>query len=195
MSKAIAVLVTTATLLLNSFTVLAEMTLDQSLSTVSFMSIKNEHIAEQHSFDRFTGAITKQNKLLITIDISSVNTLIPIRNERMKSLFFNAEKYTNATFTAQLNNDMTSLKPGEMMQTIITGQMTIAGTTAPVSFDVTAVALEDGHIQASTNKPTLLSTSTFNLDDGLAALKKIAMLQSISKAVPLSFNTTFSRSN
>ena len=193
MSKNTLALLTMATLSFSSFNSLADMTLDKSVSSLNFISSKNEHIAEQHSFDRFTGMIDEKGKLLITIDMTSVNTLIPIRNERMQSLLFNVEKYTSATFSAQLSPKMLSLKSGEILKATIVGEMSIAGTTAPVSFDVSLVGLLNDRIQASTNKPTLISTSTFQLDDGIDALQKIAMLQSISKSVPLSFNVTFSK--
>lgn len=180
-------------LALCSFGSIAKMSLDKTQSSINFISTKNEHIAEQHTFENFSGTIDNESKLTITIDISSVNTMIPIRNERMLSMFFEASNYATATFTAQIDPSSLKIQPGEAKRTSVTGDMIIAGNTAPVSFDVILTGLKNGSVNASTVKPTILSTSAFDLDDGLAALQNIAKLKSISKAVPLSFSVTFTQ--
>jgi polyisoprenoid-binding protein YceI len=187
------VLFTSIAISLSSFSSVAALTLDKSQSSVNFVSTKNQHISEQHTFDNYSGQLDDQGKLTITIDIMSVNTLIPIRNERMQKMFFNMSEYSVATFTAQIDPVLTELQAGELKRTTITGEMTIAGNTAPVSFEVALIGLKNGSINATTVKPTIISATAFNLDDGVAALQQVAMLQSISKAVPLSFSATFSQ--
>lgn len=178
-------------LTLLSFSSFAALTLDKSKSSINFVSTKNVNVSEQHSFDRFSGQIDDQGKLSITIDISSLNTLIPIRNERMQKMLFNMSEYTSATFTAQVDDSLTQIKLGEMKHATVAGEMMIAGNTAPVSFDLVLTGLQEGSINATTVKPTIISTTAFNLDEGVQALQKIAMLQNISTAVPLSFSATF----
>jgi polyisoprenoid-binding protein YceI len=178
-------------LLLLSHVSVAQMTLDEAQSSLSFMSTKNTNISEQHTFDRFSGKIDTQGKLLITIDMTSVNTMIPIRNERMQSMLFSVSDYSEATFTASIPKALTKLSSGEHKMASIDGTMTIAGNSAPVSFKVAVTGLSNGGIAVSTRQPTVLSASTFKLDEGIAALKEIAGLQSISSAVPLSFSVVF----
>ncbi|GAC27583.1 hypothetical protein GPAL_0703 [Glaciecola pallidula DSM 14239 = ACAM 615] len=48
-------------------------------------------------------------------------------------------------------------------------------------------------ILCTPNKSKIISTTTFSLDEGVAALQQVAMLKSISKAVPLSFSATFNQ--
>jgi polyisoprenoid-binding protein YceI len=187
------VIAASAALLLSSFNSLANMTLNKDQSSINFISTKNQNISEQHTFDRFAGALDKKGKLTITIDIASVNTIIPIRNERMLTMLFDASNYTTATFYADIAPELIGLKPGEMQRTTITGEMMIAGNTAPVSFDVVLTGLQNGGVNATTAKPTIINSSDFNLDDGIAALQQIAMLESISKTVPLSFSATFQK--
>jgi len=194
MSKpTLAVLFTSIAIALSSFSSVAALTLDKSKSTVNFVSTKNQHISELHTFDNYSGQLDDQGKLTITIDIMSVNTLIPIRNERMQQMLFNVSEYSSATFTAQVDPALTKLQAGELKRTSIVGEMTIAGNTAPVSFEVALIGLQNGSINATTVKPTIISTTAFKLDDGVAALQQVAMLQGISKAVPLSFSATFSQ--
>ncbi|MFT6413266.1 MAG: polyisoprenoid-binding protein YceI, partial [Glaciecola sp.] len=108
------VLFTSIAISLSSFSSVAALTLDKSQSSVNFVSTKNQHISEQHTFDNYSGQLDDQGKLTITIDIMSVNTLIPIRNERMQKMFFNMSEYSVATFTAQIDSALTKLQAGEL---------------------------------------------------------------------------------
>lgn len=183
--------ITTCAVAMMSFGAQAAHTLDKSQSSISFISTKNQHVSERHTFDEFSGKINDKGELVITIDISSVNTMIPIRNERMQAMLFDIANFKTATFTAQLDSELTQLNVGEMKRTTVSGDMMIAGKTAPVSFDVVLSGLKNGSINATTYRPTILNASEFDLEEGIAALQKVAMLQSISKSVPLSFSATF----
>lgn len=194
MSKSIlSSVVLSIALSVSSFNTLAQLTLDKTQSTINFISTKNEHISETHTFDNFSGELSERGKLTITIDISSVETLVPIRNERMQKMLFNMSDYSSATFTAQLDPALMKLEAGEMKRVTVAGEMMIAGNKAPLSFEVVLNGLKGGSINATTSTPTILSTTAFNLDEGVAALQKVAMLKSISKSVPLSFSATFIR--
>jgi polyisoprenoid-binding protein YceI len=170
---------------------LADLQLDKSQSQVNFISIKNEHFAETHSFDKFGGTLNADGKLSISIDLSSVNTLIPIRNERMQKMLFDVANFSTATFTASVDTSLLKLVAGQQKQVSIDGTLNISGTAVPTTFHVLIVGLGDGKLSATTTKPTVLSASSFNLDAGISALQEIAMLQSISKTVPLSFSVVF----
>ena len=194
MSKSIlSSVVLSIALSISSFNTLAQLTLDKAQSTINFISTKNEHVSETHTFDSFSGEISEQGKLTITIDISSVETLVPIRNERMQKMLFNISDYSSATFTAQIDPALTKLEAGEMQRATVAGEMMIAGNKAPISFTVMLTGLKDGSINATTATPTILNASDFNLDEGIAALQKVANLKSISKTVPLSFSATFNQ--
>ncbi|WP_412971584.1 YceI family protein [Glaciecola sp. MF2-115] len=182
---------TVLTFVMFSFSSHAALTLDKSQSSINFISTKNQHISEQHSFDNFSGQISDNGELVITIDIASLNTNIPIRNERMQKMLFDMANFSTAKFTAMIPSDLSKLSAGEMKRTTVSGDMMIAGKTATVSFDIILTGLNNGSINATTVRSTILNASDFDLDEGIAALQKVAMLQSISKTVPLSFSATF----
>jgi len=69
--------------------VFAHYDLVASDSSVNFLSTKNVNITESHSFDRLSGNLSSTGELSIEIDLTSVNTIIPIRNERMQKMLFN----------------------------------------------------------------------------------------------------------
>jgi len=168
----------------------ADWQIESDSSSLNFISVKNSAFAEMHSFDQVMGSI-KGTQLSISIPLDSVNTLIPIRNERMLNMLFNAEANPNATFLSTLKQDFTALKQGESTLADIAGQLTISGVTAETTFTVRVTKTSDGVLNAVTVKPTVLNVASFNLADGLEALRNIAMLQTISPAVPVTFDVTF----
>ena len=77
--------------------------LDESRSEISFISIKNLSIAETHEFPNLSGTIDDEGNLEIKIPLSSVETKIPIRNERMKKMLFETSKFANALVTSKID--------------------------------------------------------------------------------------------
>jgi polyisoprenoid-binding protein YceI len=169
----------------------AELLLNKEESQVNFISVKNEHIAESHSFDDFSGTLSSEGKLKIDINLMSVNTIIPIRNERMQKMLFDVTNFALATFVADIDKSLTKMPLGMTKDVSVDGQLTIKDKTVQVSFLVNITSLENGKVKATTIKPTIINASQFGLDNGIDALQEIAMLNSISKTVPLTFSVTF----
>lgn len=169
----------------------AELSLNKDDSQVNFISTKNEDIAESHSFDEFSGTLSNEGKLKIDINLMSVNTIIPIRNERMQKMLFDVTNFAIATYVADIDKSLTTMALGMTKDVVVDGQLTIKGKTVQVKFLVNITSLENGRIKATTIKPTIINASQFELDSGIDALREIAMLKSISKSVPLTFSVTF----
>ena len=94
----------------------AQWSLDLDNSQLSFVTVKAEHIAEVHSFSRLEGRIDEAGNALISIDLTSVETGIAIRNERMQSMLFETGLYPQATVSAALNTDaLSAIVVGEAM--------------------------------------------------------------------------------
>jgi len=180
-----------STALLLSSNAFSHQVLNQALSSLNFLSTKNINVTEQHSFDKFSGEINADNMLTISVDLSSVNTVIPIRNERMRDMLFDVVNFPAAIFSAELNDKMTSLSLGERMTATVQGTLTLKDDTTPVSIDLVLVGLKDGAIQATTRAPIVLNAAALGVEKGVEALQKIAMLESISNTVPVTFSVVF----
>jgi len=63
-------------------------TLDSAASKLAFGSIKKDKIGEVHSFETINGTVAADGSVAINIDLTSVQTNIDIRNERMKEHVF-----------------------------------------------------------------------------------------------------------
>ena len=53
-------------------------------SSLTFVTTKATHVAEVHSFKSLTGSVDEQGRVAVSVALASVDTLIPIRDERMR---------------------------------------------------------------------------------------------------------------
>lgn len=180
-----------ASFALTSSLALANFSLAPEQSSVSFLSTKNVNATEIHRFEKFSGTIDEDGKLNLSIDLSSVNTNIPIRNERMKSMLFKVADFAEARFEGQLDESLLGLSAGESTIASVAGKLSISGTTKEMSFNIVVTGLQDGKLSASTIMPTVIDAAEFGLDGGIEALREVAKLNNISQTVPLSFYVVF----
>ena len=176
-----------------AFPAAADWSLDKDTSALHFMSTKNAQITEVHQFDNFEGSLSDDGKLMVTVDLSSVNTAIDIRNKRMQEMLFNVAKYADATFQATLPDSMMNLETGTVVSGKVDGILSLHGKAVPTSFSVTASKLTADTMSVTTSSPTLVKADAFGLAEGVAALQKIAGLSSITTTVPVTFSVTFTQ--
>lgn len=181
------------TLLFALFTqaALAQWTLDNDASTLSFVTIKADHVAEVHTFDRLSGSIARNGEVTVEIELASVNTLIPIRNERMQAMLFETNMFPRGAVTAEVDiGGLAGLAPGSFSTRTINFSLNLHGFERSYSTEVRVTRLA-GAIQASTLKPIIVTAEDHGLVSGVDALREVAGLPSISRAVPVNFTLTF----
>ncbi len=174
--------------LMTSAHVLAGWVIDPDGSYVGFASVKNDLIAENHSFTNVTGTIEDSGNAKIVIALASVETLIPIRNERMQAILFEVAQYPEVTVTANLNLDgFTSLGLGESETDTILLDVNLHGTNLSKNVLVKVIRSSDTSYEITSLGPIVIHASQFALSDGLESLRKVAGLQSIDLMVPVTF--------
>ena len=155
-------------------------------SRVSYVSIKNNAIAETNVFTNVTGGVNKKGELAISIDLSSVETQVEIRNQRMRELFFEVARYPKATITAQFEaQELAQVNSGAPLQIIKPLKLSLHGVEAEVEAHVSIVSVGN-RAWVSTVQPILISAADFGLSGGVETLREVAGLQAISSAVPVS---------
>jgi len=175
-----------------AFPALSAWQLDNDNSTLSFVSIKKNSVAEAHSFDKLSGIINDQGLVNIDIDLTSVNTHIAIRDTRMQEHLFETSLFPKATFTAQLDLAVfEKLSVGATKQLKLSGKVGLHGQQQEVSVNVLIMRLNKNTLVASTLSPFMIKAEAFKLVAGINMLQKLAGLPSISHAVPVSFVVTF----
>lgn len=165
--------------------------LDGERSALQFMSVKNTHIAEIHHFKALSGSIDDAGQARVSIDLESVETLIPIRNQRMRELLFETLRFPAATLTARVPAGIQTLATGETLSAEMTVGVDLHGIVAPYQTRIHATRLADGGVQVTLAQPVLVRATDFALTEGIEALRKIVGLQSISTAVPVTATLVF----
>lgn len=169
----------------------AHWSLNNEASTLSFVTVKAEHVAEVHTFDVLSGEIDDDGNVDITIELASVNTLIPIRNERMQAMLFETNLFPQGNIEAQIDLDaMTALEAGSSETMQLNFTLSMHDTSRSYTAEVMVTRLDSGLV-ASTRKPIVVTAEEFGLQSGVEALREVAGLPSISRAVPVSFTVVF----
>jgi polyisoprenoid-binding protein YceI len=168
--------------------------LDSKNSSLTFVSIKKGTVAESHSFKEFTGIINNSGLVNVTIDLSSVDTNIAIRDQRMAEFLFETATFAQASFSAQLNRvDIDAITIGSSQKMSLTGSLNLHGQQQELTLNVMVAKLSGNHMLVSTLKPAIIKAEDFALVAGINKLKSLANLPSIAYAVPVSFVLTFTQ--
>lgn len=184
-------LLTSTLLILAAPLSFAEWTLSPD-SSVKFLSTKNTNITEVHEFTQVSGSVSDKGNAEIAIDLTSVETGIGIRNERMQSMLFNVSDYATATVSADLPETMMlALKNGETATSLLPLTLELHGEKKDIETDVLATAAADGHVIVTTQSPVLVNAGEFKLAKGVEALREVAGLDRISTTVPVTFTLLF----
>ena len=169
----------------------AHWSLDNDASSLSFVTVKAEHVAEAHTFDSLSGTIGDDGGVEISIELASVNTMIPIRNERMQEMLFETNLFPDATISGSINLDaLTGMDAGSSVARQIDFELSLHGQSVALAADVQITRTGEGVI-VSTLKPIIVMADSFALTAGVEMLREVAGLPSISRAVPVSFTVVF----
>jgi polyisoprenoid-binding protein YceI len=167
-------------------------TMDPARSHLAFVSIKAKDVGEVNNFKEMAGTITDEGQVSVSMFLDSVETLVPIRNERMREFLFDTTDYKEATLTAKVDPAIIAdLQPGQIAGITAEGTLSLHGQTQPMVLSMQAAKLDDGTVMVAATKPLIVDAAKFGLSDGVEKLREIAGLESISHAVPVTFVMTF----
>lgn len=169
----------------------AEMSLENKRSTIQFMSVKNTSIAELHHFRVLSGQLADDGTASVRIDLDSVETLIPIRNQRLREILFETVRFPHATLTANAPASVLALSAGQSVTETLSIEVNLHGSAKSVDATVLATRLDNGGLQVVLASPILVQAADFGLDGGLGVLQEVAGLVSISTTVPVTGTLIF----
>ncbi|MEM8767178.1 MAG: YceI family protein [Pseudomonadota bacterium] len=170
----------------------ANWTLDNSGSQLSFVSVKAGDIAEVHTFTELTGSVGSDGHARVVIQLASVDTLIPIRNERMRDILFQTELFPTADANTRLDIvKIQRMEPSTSLVLTTEVMLSLNDTTLPITTDLLVSKLAADRVLVTTLKPIVVNAGSVDLAAGVEQLREIAGLPSISKAVPVNFVLQF----
>lgn len=180
----------TFALFIFSFAANAVWQIDTEQSSVTFVSTKQEHIREIHKIPGVSGSISVKGELAMALDLSSIESGIDIRNQRMKEMLFNVATFPTATITAQLPDLSRKTKLDKF-----DAQLNLHGLTKTIQVEALVTRTAKGEIMASLTQPIIISASDFGLEAGVAALQKVTGLTSIGTSVPVYVTLVFKKTS
>ena len=169
--------------------------LDGARSSVHYVSMKKDHVAEVNTFAAASGApaalsgsIGHTGEAIFTLDLNDVSTGVDIRNTRLLAFLFETELLPTAYFRAHVDTDrLAYMQVGETELTTLEGELSLHGMRQAVTVDVLIAKTTETDIIVSTLKPINVDSKLFDMAGGVEALRVIANLSSIGEMVPVYF--------
>ncbi|BAN50389.1 YceI family protein [Metapseudomonas resinovorans] len=160
--------------------------LDNESSRISFISTKAGSISEVHRFLTLHGKIGKDGKANLRVELESVSTGVPLRDQRLRDQFFEIAKYPEAEITAQLDlRPITDLAPGAQLELGLPLTLKIRDKQQQYRAELLATRLDDHRFQVVTLAPLVVQVEDFGLTTALDGLRKLAGVPGISLSVPV----------
>ena len=170
----------------------ASWTLDNDASQISFVSVKAGDAGEVHYFKEISGVLSRNGNATVIIQLASVDTLIPLRDGRMREMLFQTELFPTASLSASIDmGALNALEPGDSIDLAVNLTLDLHGTQVSMAAETIVARLGDHRLMVSSRKPVIVNAASVDLVNGIEALREVANLPSISKAVPVSFVLTF----
>jgi polyisoprenoid-binding protein YceI len=154
-------------------------------SRIGFVSIKNNRIGENNAFERVSGSISESGQVAVSVDLSSVETGIGIRNERLQKMLFEVASFPTASIDAALSDSqIAALRAGGARAESVSVNISLHGKTVSKTANV-SVSSSGGDVRVTTTQPIVITAQEFGLESGVAALQQIAGLNAISRSIPV----------
>ncbi|WP_170560735.1 c-type cytochrome [Ruegeria atlantica] len=165
-------------------------TLDPEGSHLAYGSIKKDTVGEVNSFTGISGQVGSDGKADIKIDLSSVETNIDVRNERMIEYVF--QKAGTASLTAQFDMaELSALSVGETTTVDVEAMLSLAGADVEFDTEMFVARLSETAVMVSTNDMVFISTEDAGVDAGIDKLMELADLPGITRTVPVTARLIF----
>ena len=170
----------------------AAWTLNNDASRLSFISIKKDTVAEVHKFTHLSGSVNDQGDVKVTIQLASVDTAVPIRDERMRDILFQTNLFPTAEVTAKVDPaEFSGLVAGQFRNTETEISVSLHGQSKQYKAMISVVKLRGGSLLINSIHPIIVNAGDFELTKGVEELRQLANLPAISTAVPVSLVLVF----
>lgn len=190
MTRLIAVIVSAAAIALAGVASAETWTLEPEASHLAYGSIKKDKIGEVNSFSGLKGTVDANGKANVTIDLTTLETNIDIRNERMLEHVFKGAG--EAQLTAQLDMDeVRGLAVGEMSVVDVEGALSLLGVSTELDLEMVVVRLAENRVMAMSNDMVFVGTEELGVTAGIDKLMELAKLPGITRTAPVTLRLVF----
>ena len=164
----------------------ADWYLDGESSRLSFVSTKNANVSEVQRFLVLHGKVDPQGLAQVEVELESINSGVPLRDERMRKELFQIERFPDALISTKIDlRPINDLAPGAQLELRLPLMVDLHGKQHQYQAELLATRLDDRRFQVVTLEPLVINAEDFDLAPGLETLRKMAGLSAISLSVPV----------
>ena len=164
----------------------ADWYLDGESSRLSFITTQNANIADVHRFLVLHGKVDRKGLAQLRIEMDSVNSSVPLRDERMRDVLFDFKHFPEAQISAQIDlQPINDLASGAQLELRLPVTVSLRGKQHTYQAELLATRLDERRFQVVTLEPLMLQAEDFGLQPELETLRKLAGLSAISFSVPV----------
>jgi polyisoprenoid-binding protein YceI len=177
----------------------ADWTVDSAVSDFHFVTTKagaagTTTITEVHRFKDIAGSVTDGGGIKFNVQTASVETLVPLRNDRLRDILFKSANFPMATFSGQITPlDIKKLKTGDMTDIDVPGTLDLVGISKPVTAKLRVVRLTGNRLLASTRESLVVNANDYGLQPGVDALRTVMGLNVLSPSAPVDFSVVLTQ--
>ncbi|MCX4029749.1 YceI family protein [Endozoicomonas sp. SM1973] len=169
-------------------------------SKVNFVTEKiftnGKSVKETQLISGVSGQVNDQKQAEIKIDLATIDTKIPIRNDRIKQWVLDTTNYRYATVKADLSGiDEQKLTVGAVKQMEVDGKLTIRETTLPIKLFVKVIKSSATDYLVESYQDTSINISQYGGEAGVQQMTKVMGLKSITSVVPVKWALTLKQTN
>jgi polyisoprenoid-binding protein YceI len=148
-------------------------------------------VVEPAVFEGVTGSISNSGKVEINIDLSSVNTNISIRDQRLKALFFKVVKFPQASVKATIDmKKIKSIRHYKRME--IPAILEFYGISKEIKLEVLIAKVYKNKLLITSMKPIIINAKDYGIPaKNLMVLSKTVGGLSLSDKVAVNFVLSF----
>ena len=166
--------------------------LDQSNSSINFVTIKKGNIAESHTFKEFSGSLNSE-AASIEISASSVDTKVDIRNERMREFLFETGAFPTISINADVTSVIPSIATGQSRLISLPASLELHGVKNEISLALRVSKLSEEVYVVSSAEPVLIRAKDYAMLEGVLKLSSLVNNLPIAETVPVSFSLQFNK--
>lgn len=170
----------------------ADWELNNADSSLYYVTSKAAAISELNYFANLSGNISDGGNAILEIDLSSVETAIDIRNQRVKDILFETEQFPTATINIDVDMAaLSNLAAGSSSLANYDYNLSMHGINANLNASLRLTKLSNGRIEIQPAQPIIIGAALFGLAEGVEALREIAGLPSINPNVIVDFSVIY----
>ncbi|MDA9619672.1 YceI family protein [Alphaproteobacteria bacterium] len=170
----------------------ADWILDAENSNISYGTVKNDMIGENNTFKTISGHLNNDGQIDIEIDLSSIDTLIEIRDGRMRDIVFKVSENATAKLSGEIDlkaYDNQEIGTSRIIETTVS--LELVGQKLEHDVKLLVTRLAKNKVMVTPHGVMFIDADDYDLVDAIEILRNLAGLDSIASVISMGFYLTF----